>query len=435
MCLPTGHIFGSIYKRYPHIQDLKPLFDLLGFSESLISTLYRQFKRIRSTTGLVEVSRILEHYDLDDSELGRRIFSIFDSNPKRVDFRCFVVCLWNICTLDTVGLVNFGYDLLIYSPEDILSNDSILSALYGDRLYDRSTMVRINRMVGCHPLGDLGRQEFLMFCERFPSFLTPLHNIQCTLRARVLGTKVWSQLSDIRFKNDCDKKQSTLLDLCSTPGAGKDCREEPTQRLENERSSRREKVISTCREPYNFRLIPSNRVNLGSDHSNYSMFSSKASDDSSISSPALEPRYRTSPSCGATGKPPTAHPNAPPNTTRPPLPKTVTQSDLKDSSSLSTNSKSKSPLKCSSSREHTPSDINFQILQLDRSDTDDRDNLRRIMSDVSSLTDPSFASVPSSPEQYCVIQISKLVKKPHNIYSNPARNKVIPTTFEPDFGI
>ena len=56
-------------------------------------------------SGCIELVELLVHIDLERTKFTERIFSIFDEDGSgQIDFREFVLSLWNYCTLSNATL-------------------------------------------------------------------------------------------------------------------------------------------------------------------------------------------------------------------------------------------------------------------------------------------------------------------------------------------
>lgn len=101
-----------VYKR-AEVKESKALFDALCFKELDIGRLHKQFRLIDNDhSNNIELAELLAHLDLERTRFTKRIFSIFDEdNSGEIDFREFVLSLWNYCTLSRASLVMFAFDL------------------------------------------------------------------------------------------------------------------------------------------------------------------------------------------------------------------------------------------------------------------------------------------------------------------------------------
>lgn len=56
-------------------------------------------------SGSIGLKELLTHIDLNENKFSRRVFSIFDEDGSgQIDFREFVLSVWNYCTLSKHSL-------------------------------------------------------------------------------------------------------------------------------------------------------------------------------------------------------------------------------------------------------------------------------------------------------------------------------------------
>jgi len=84
-------------------------FEVLQLSMSDIRKLYYVFDDIVSDgMDSISLAELLAHCDLQRTAFTEKLFGIFSSNQSvEIDFRSFVFCVWNFCTLNRVILGKF----------------------------------------------------------------------------------------------------------------------------------------------------------------------------------------------------------------------------------------------------------------------------------------------------------------------------------------
>jgi serine/threonine-protein phosphatase 2B regulatory subunit len=84
-------------------------FSAMQLSKGEIRTLYRVFRKVdMDGSGNIALPELLAHIDLERTKFTERIFSIFDEDGSgEIDFREFVLSLWNYCTLTKATLGTF----------------------------------------------------------------------------------------------------------------------------------------------------------------------------------------------------------------------------------------------------------------------------------------------------------------------------------------
>lgn len=90
----------------PAMQDCLRQFKAMQFSNSDIRKLYDIFRAVDvDGSGSIALSELLTHIHLDRTPFTEKIFSIFDDDRSgEIDFKEFVMSLWNYCTLTKATL-------------------------------------------------------------------------------------------------------------------------------------------------------------------------------------------------------------------------------------------------------------------------------------------------------------------------------------------
>ncbi len=95
----------SIYEDVK-IKKFKEQFEALQLSAQDIGRLHTIFNQIDvDFSGTIGLAELLAHVDLDKTTFTESVFSIFDEDGSgEIDFREFVISLWNYCTLSRATL-------------------------------------------------------------------------------------------------------------------------------------------------------------------------------------------------------------------------------------------------------------------------------------------------------------------------------------------
>lgn len=98
--------YDRIYHENKEIKKLKPSFDLLGLKESEVGLLYETYLDIDfDNSGTILLGELLSYILSEETTFVRKIFSTFDTDESKfLDFREFVVSIWNYCTLNPKNL-------------------------------------------------------------------------------------------------------------------------------------------------------------------------------------------------------------------------------------------------------------------------------------------------------------------------------------------
>jgi len=201
--------FKRIYHKNKKVRPLRATFEGLGLKEDDVARLHEQFLLIdKDSSGSIELWEMLDHLDLKRNRFAKRVFAIFDVNgSNEIDFREFVVALWQYCTLGRPQLVMFAFDLYDRDSSGAIDFDecnAMLKELYGKRYAKNSTAVNllrhINQLTKKHDTDEVDVEAFAEFCRTHPAMLMPAFSMQQTLRERILGGAWWDRRSNERVK-------------------------------------------------------------------------------------------------------------------------------------------------------------------------------------------------------------------------------------------
>jgi hypothetical protein len=94
----------SMEKRLP--ESWLEIFSALKLRKKEMRKLHKVFRNMDlDSDGIVTVGDILSALDIERTKFTERIFAVFDAkHDGRIDFREFVLSLWNYCTLGKASL-------------------------------------------------------------------------------------------------------------------------------------------------------------------------------------------------------------------------------------------------------------------------------------------------------------------------------------------
>ncbi len=126
----------NIEKKIP--PDWLAQFQALRLSRSELTKFFNTYKRIdRDKKGSIELQELLNFLDIENTSFTNRAFSIFDANASgKIDFREFILSLWNYCTLTKATLDIFTFDLYDEDSSGELGHKEVVQMvedLYGKK--------------------------------------------------------------------------------------------------------------------------------------------------------------------------------------------------------------------------------------------------------------------------------------------------------------
>mmetsp|Transcript_122404 Transcript_122404/g.341494 ORF Transcript_122404/g.341494 Transcript_122404/m.341494 type:complete len:333 (-) Transcript_122404:63-1061(-) len=163
-------------------------------------------------SGEISIKEFFEFVELERTKFAKRAFSLFDQDGSgQIDFREWVVSMWNYCTFTKQALVDFAFDLydLDGSGEiDLAEMQLIVKEVYGDNfrtsVYAKKIMEKVHEMgsrnaeTGVPP--QITRDQFAIFAQKHPAMLFPAFRLQQELQKKCLGMGFWKKAGKTRNK-------------------------------------------------------------------------------------------------------------------------------------------------------------------------------------------------------------------------------------------
>lgn len=189
-----------------------PTFRALKIEEADVHKLHQAFVKVDADASLsISLAEFFDFFGLTYSQFGKRCFAIFDEDDSgELDFREFVVSLWNYCTFDAIALTSFAFDLYDLDGSGSIDGSElrrILQEVYGSdgaqtNVYAQNVYKKIKRYVGSDTgdEGQISKPDFVTFSKKHPALLFPAFLMQQTLQKCILGASFWKRLAKKRAK-------------------------------------------------------------------------------------------------------------------------------------------------------------------------------------------------------------------------------------------
>jgi Ca2+-binding EF-hand superfamily protein len=76
-----------------------------------------------TSSGHVDLEAFYRYFKLERSAFGDRVFSVLDEDGSgTVDFREFVLAVWNMCSMDMTALLRFSFSLFDKAAAGAIQN-------------------------------------------------------------------------------------------------------------------------------------------------------------------------------------------------------------------------------------------------------------------------------------------------------------------------
>jgi Ca2+-binding EF-hand superfamily protein len=235
----SGRIRGSpFYLQHPEWECARAQFTSLGFSEKELLELWRVFAGADADgSGEISLSELMAFLDLERTKFTKRVFSIFDEDMSgEIDFREFVVAMWNYCTLSKPALCLFAFDLYDADSSGAIERaeiEGMLAEVYGgaealtDPAYTitKEVMRKLTRAEDDAlafgnaeerrnaPRTEVSAPAFACFAQKHPSVLYPAYQFQTKLQRAVCGPRFWGAKAAQRLRLTAGMRTTTTAFL------------------------------------------------------------------------------------------------------------------------------------------------------------------------------------------------------------------------------
>mmetsp|Transcript_7290 Transcript_7290/g.10839 ORF Transcript_7290/g.10839 Transcript_7290/m.10839 type:complete len:411 (-) Transcript_7290:260-1492(-) len=172
-------------------------FTALRLTEIDVKHLYKVFIDLdEEGSGFVNISDICARCGVKETLFTRRALSIYDEHNKgAVTFHEFVVLLWNICTLSTMALVDYVFELYdTDGSKDIDLEEALvlITDMYGEQFSKNLEAVRVHREIShLKKVKTIDINVFHYFVKVNYSLMDPAYGLQRQLINGILGEEFW----------------------------------------------------------------------------------------------------------------------------------------------------------------------------------------------------------------------------------------------------
>ena len=207
------------------------LFARLGLTGANVNHFYLCFNEIDvDESGEVDLEEFYAYFGLKRSPFADRVFLMFDKDASgMINFEEFVSAVWNLCTCDTEGLVNFAFNLFDGDGSGGLDREEVkimMLEIVGaepnldareqaelrralskvgpggrEAVMEKVTLAKVDKWtkrLAPDAKGLVSKDAFVAFSERYPAALEPVNSLQYTLKvsiAAALGENFWMNLT------------------------------------------------------------------------------------------------------------------------------------------------------------------------------------------------------------------------------------------------
>jgi Ca2+-binding EF-hand superfamily protein len=210
-CITMPCYSFDVYRWAPEMASYRALFTRLGLAEREVGVFYVFYSRVdQDHSGAISIYELLEFLNVERTDFSKRVFAIFDEDGNgTIDFREFVIALWNYATLTPSSLVLFAFDMYDKDGSGVLELAEIKKMLvevygpqYASNPHARQMVLDLHDKMGV-ALGMpvyMKVTEFESLCKNRPAMLMPAFIFQDALRSRICGTSFWQACMSKRLQ-------------------------------------------------------------------------------------------------------------------------------------------------------------------------------------------------------------------------------------------
>ncbi len=199
---PVIHMGRSVYEEIPSLAPFQPSFDFLQLTDREVRDLLKLFREVdKDESGNISIMEFLNFFEFDRTKFTIRAFSLFDEDKSgELNFREFVISIWNYCTINKKGLTEFAFQLYDMDSSGVIDEEemvTIVKELYGANYKNNEMAVKImTKIKNCDGLEDtrIIKEKFVNFSDRHPAMLFPAFKLQLDMRERILGKNWWEKV-------------------------------------------------------------------------------------------------------------------------------------------------------------------------------------------------------------------------------------------------
>jgi Ca2+-binding EF-hand superfamily protein len=197
--------YKRIYSAREDIAIDKDLYDSLKLKEDEVGAMFKIFNRVdKDKSGTIEVLELFMYLDIERTPFTKRSFAVFDSDHSgTIDFKEFVLSLWNYCTLGKATLILFAFD--IYDSDksgciDPAEIEKMLKDIYGSEFSSNIHAMSIIKKIEGLGSSPIDIDKFREFSRKHQALMFPAFVMQHNLQKNIIGVNFWEALGQKRVE-------------------------------------------------------------------------------------------------------------------------------------------------------------------------------------------------------------------------------------------
>lgn len=230
---------------------LRVLAERLNLEPEVIESMQKRFYDMCEECGReLTVDDFLHVMGVEKTTFAFRCFSIIDQDQSGViDFKEFLIGLWNICSFDEYALLRFSFQLFDTDQSGYIELEEVeelIKSVQGTK-FERHVMKFVRKVLKeCDKNNDgrISMHELYYLHKQLNTLFLPAFAFQLHLREEFYGNKFWTEVAAKRSK---DENVSSLSELIKM--SGEMIRKQEQEQLRKENAKKRQKQWNGARCP------------------------------------------------------------------------------------------------------------------------------------------------------------------------------------------
>jgi len=158
---------------------------------------------IRPHEDILTMDLIYFYIDEENARFLNKLFSLFG---KTLNFRCFVLALWDFCSIPFGNLAYYFFDLYDENKNGVLDVGEVknmFTDIFGDNFKNDKNALQVHldlEEIGLSIKSRLNKKDFLHFTSNHQFLLQHAVKIHSKLRSRIVGPNFWENINAQREK-------------------------------------------------------------------------------------------------------------------------------------------------------------------------------------------------------------------------------------------
>ena len=190
------------------IEQVRPIRSMIGklkVGDEEAKKIFTAFERVdRDKSGQIDVDEFFNGLKIDPTPFGERVFKVADvSNDGEIDYGEFFVAIYNFCSFDEKGLLQFCFNIFDVDRSGDIDRDEVkalVKMMRGNNKKLEKQTDQLMRQLDTDGDGQMSVTEFYSMNKSAPSMLLPAFQMKNQLTEVICGKSWWKSQETSRRK-------------------------------------------------------------------------------------------------------------------------------------------------------------------------------------------------------------------------------------------